>query len=51
MWTNSESINKSDDLESIRDLMITFWSMSVVREIKSESGLERVDVLSVAVFA
>ena len=50
MWTKVESIKESDDPESTRDLRIVFGSVSVVREIKSKSGSERVDVLSVAAF-
>ena len=50
MWTKAESIKELDDPESMRDLRIVFGSISVVREIKSESGSERVDVPSVAAF-
>ena len=45
-----ESIKELDDLESTRDLRIVFGSVSVVGEIKSKSGSERVDMSSVAAF-
>ena len=44
-------MKESDDLESTRDLRITLGSMSVVKERRNESGLERVDALSKVVSA
>ncbi len=43
-------MKESDDPESTRDLRITLGSMSVVKERKNESGLERVDAPSNLVF-
>ena len=37
------SMKESDDPESTRDLRIMLGSMSVVKERRNESGLERVD--------
>ena len=48
---NTESMKESEDLESTRDLRIVSGSMLEVRESVRESGFERVDALSVAVFA
>ena len=39
-------MKESDDLESMRDLRIMLGSMSVVKERRNESRLERADVPS-----
>ena len=44
-------MKESDDLESTRDLRIMSGRVSDVRESIRESGFERVDSLSVVVFA
>ena len=48
---NAESMKQLDDPESTRDLRIVSGSLSEVKESVSESGFERVDVLSIRGFA
>ena len=47
---NAELMKQSDDPESTRDLRIVSRSLSEVKESASESGFERVDVLSIRGF-
>src|SRR6266481_7965824 len=48
---NAASMKESDDPESTRDLRITLGSVSVVKERRNESRLERADVPSKVVSA
>jgi len=50
VWTNTESMKESEDLESTRDFKIIFGRVSEVRKRVSESGFERADALRVRVF-